>query len=297
MRVCFILIVTLVGSGLAPDGYRSQGDSQSQLALTLRGGTDGERQTALARVLAIPRDERTPEIIDAVVQEVGRVRSVYDDRRRRYGAGEELEPLPETDYLHRLLRVLSDVRDPSVVGPLCSFVELGTTALVGDALARFGDRALQCVATVAADRGARSSRLSGALHILTRMLSVADPPVSSLGRARMREIARDRLFGEIAGAAVSPIYRAAELALHLKDAALIDRVRELATIRTAVSGLGVRDEWRVALLQQRLRTLLSRSSISASRKSPARLPGMVLSEGSPLATRASLAGSSRAVSC
>ena len=155
-----------------------------------------------------------------------------------------------------LLQVLAESDDPKVIDSLCLFIETGD--MVDQALARFGERAVPALSKIALDQSVRSDRVSSALHTFARMLQARPTFALSNGsRELFTQTARRYLTEKSSWKSVSVVVSAGELAIALRDGALVARVRVLSLNSAEVKALGFEDDFSIGLVQRLLTNLLS----------------------------------------
>ena len=150
----------------------------------LRGGNEGQIESALSRILPTPPGDRSPAVWEAVADAF-----VRRQRQPRSSAGGSD---PEDEVGSEFVQILTQSRDPIVIPALVvALRNAGWPAW--DALARFGDRSIGPLLGVAR-KGSRGNR-PGAIRSLAWLMEheTDDPvfPLSPRGRQRIVSFARE----------------------------------------------------------------------------------------------------------
>ena len=232
-------------------------------ARILNTGNLDARHDALARIIAIPPAERTPDLWRALKQEVDRVVTCLDVRSpspvERKTLHCDITPRSEDDYLADLVRALSQSRDPSMIPTLIKVAPSGAMAAAG--LARFGDLAVPALieSAMSSRSGPWVSESGGAMFTLGRMLGEPAPdviqPLSGANRVRITDTARTLLRTKLTWQNQIAII---DLALATKDVALRAEVEVLATDASEWRRRGLTDQSRITQVQNSIRFALAR---------------------------------------
>jgi hypothetical protein len=128
-------------------------------ARLLTTGTLDARRDALARIMALPPAQWSPDLWHAVRQEVERVVTCLDVRStpaEKQTAPCDVLPRSEDNYFGDLVQALSQGRDPAIIPTLIKVASSG--AMAATALARFGDLAVSPL--IESAMSSRSTRLT-----------------------------------------------------------------------------------------------------------------------------------------
>jgi hypothetical protein len=221
----------------------------------LQSGALEDRHDALLRILKISPSERSAQVWQALASELNRLIAELRQRATDNSPAPSSEALG--DYYVDLVEAISQSRDPSVIPLLVQTAGTGRDAT--DALARFGDLAVQPLLDTATGQVNDLSEVSGAIFALARMVGGSIPdaiqPLSPANRARILSTARTLLDEKlVAGHVLSIVV----LALSTGDASLRQTVVDLAIDASEWTRRGISDPDRIVRYRHQLQAQLAR---------------------------------------
>jgi hypothetical protein len=252
MSTCMVFFVSII---LTAGAGRSTMPAPQTDVDVLQSGALPERHDALVRIMKIAPSERNAQIWQALASELNRL--IADGRRRIH----ENSPAPASealgDYYGDLVEVNSQSRSASVIPLLVQAAGTGRDAT--DALARFGDLAVQPLLDTAMGNIDDLSEISGAIFALARMVRGDIPdviqPLSEVNRARIVSTARTLVDERLNMGHVLPIV---VLALSSGDASLRQTVLSLAVDPSEWTRRGVSDPNSIVRYRNQLQLQLAK---------------------------------------
>lgn len=234
-RIWLFVIPVLAVAGLLyinPAG--AQSNDQGTIAKQLLGPDETDRHTALAAAQRLGA-KMDPTLRTALFTALEREGKRHAERYRATKRGEALGDMEDAEFIGALTRAVVPLRDARAIPALVD--ALGTSALVTNALADFGEPAAPAVLAVVTSTESMPDAIDHGLITLRFMVE------GSLGRlspgllAQIRAAASQRLTGQ--QPFVSTIWRAIDLAMALKDPDLTKIVQSIADSPFEVRSRGV----------------------------------------------------------
>jgi len=227
--------------------------SQSTLAQQLLS-SDSVARKAFLSVAPMAKDEIGDELRTALVTLLIRKNMVVADASRR---GLVLSTIDDPSFIAALSRKVASLQDPRAISALAEARHGGSTVITE--LVRFGQAAVPALSEVAASTGKHYDVVNHALGALSRIVeSPQGAMLSSQARAQIRGVAEQRLSGQ---QYFTTLWRAIDLAVALRDSALLRTVELLASDANAVRARGITDEEVVRRTQQRASDRLRRQRL------------------------------------
>jgi hypothetical protein len=151
--------------------------------------------------------------------------------------GERLQPLADPEFIFRLSRVVTELRDPLAIPALTG--ALGSGAPVRRTLVAFGEEAVPALLRAVRSPETIHYVVDDALIALRLMVEGAGPhPLSAASLTDVRRVAELRLTGK---QYFTTLWDAIDLAMALDDPGLTQVVRSLASNRDEVIARGIED--------------------------------------------------------
>jgi hypothetical protein len=207
---------------------------QRRLQAQLARGTPEERGEAIAGIMLIPPNQRSPATVSALISEADRLNTELEQRGAALSAGRSLEPVAdEGEYLFAIQEALCQADDSRVIRPLAAQI---TGNRVINALADFGDAAVpELLKATSRDTSNTFMAVVALSRMLTRQVRV---PLTTRSRELLTDLAAKLLTPPQDSTVLS---RAAELAVALGDVGLHQRVEQLADDEAKVRSFGITD--------------------------------------------------------
>lgn len=213
------------------------------------------RRDAATRILAISAADRSPILMDAVIDEISRLQTLRDLGVAEVPKGADSEAAWE--YYADLVDVACDSTDPRAIPVLANTLDMGHPVI--DALARFGAPAVPSMLAALANHP-RPEFDEAAMYSF-RLLVHAHPDLPANLRMGISAVARQHLTGRQISVEVG---RAIDLAAVLKDHETTRMLQAIASAKTArdsgldlVDSVGTKRDPFVALRQQAVAALSS----------------------------------------
>ena len=233
-RYKITLQLPVVGSQPIPAGFlelRSPPtNEQSEVAHQLVAGDISETGRALSRVRKIGPDKVGPELRAALMTALERENALVDNVRTRRAAGEKVVDSGNPELAAGLALVVSSLRDPAAIHALAG--SLGSSPPAISALAEFGEAAAPAVLDVLETTTNVSVAHDALLALRFMVEGVGGSALSQATRERIARAATSRLTGP--QQSITTVWRAIDLAVALRDPALMRIVQSLASDRSAV---------------------------------------------------------------
>jgi hypothetical protein len=218
----------------------AQSSSHAPLSRILETGSQDERSTAIATILATPLEARTGDVLPALLQELDRQKIRLAARVEARKSGRSLPSNhSEGEVLLDALAVVAQYpEDERILPYMLTFIASGDPMM--RILASRGERSAASVLTLARSDTAPIEDVESALITLKWMLEgKPKAPISDSIKAQISAVATARLSG-IQSPTV--VMEAAGLAIATKDPVLRERVRELSADSSHARAMGVRAE-------------------------------------------------------
>jgi hypothetical protein len=188
----------------------------------------------VARVRQMGPDGVSPELRAALITALEREGELSARQLRG-----EIGQYENMELLAGLAQLVAGFRDPRAIPALVG--ALSDSPPAGDALAEFGERAVPAVLGVVLENTIDAS-VAAALTCLRFMVEgVGGQPLTDVTRDRIREITKEKLTTR--QKSFITVWRAVDLAVALEDPELRGIVQSLASDRSALRALGVRDTY------------------------------------------------------
>jgi len=254
--VAIVLGCTLPGSAQQPS-VRPVPDAR--LASWISGGTQSVKEGAVAHVLTIPPEQRSPLVQDALIKELVRLNAERFARFTRLRAGQQVTPEDVegserfSEYRAKVTQAVSQLSTPAAIPALVG--ALGSGPMVSRALARFGAAAVDPLVNAARGNHPDRHATADALHALE---GIASKPVSlsRSDRDKVLTAAVERLSGSQHFVVVAA---ACDLAVATKDPALRNRVQQLANDSSQISRMGITEPGAAAFVRKAAADALART--------------------------------------
>ncbi len=259
-----IFVVCLLAALDGVGGAQTATVSETQLVRWLESPQQAIRQGAVGYLLdhPVPPEERSASLDRALAQELTRLNDLLEARWQADRAG--IPPADDfpSDYHADLIQLVSQsTRDTSIPALLGA---LGTGRMASEGLVRFGEKAVPPLLVIARARvgliatgGSTDTPphiVSEALHTLEALLR-SSAPLRASSKAEILQVVSGRLRTK---QEVSVLSAACGLAVATGDAALRNRVQQLADDTREVVALGISDPQSIAFVQGVARRALSR---------------------------------------